>query len=178
MGVTDLKARFRLYTIAEVAELFPREESTKPAKHQKAVEELVRKFGCFRLFGDAALLTEDDVAELLRNIAVRSVEGSPEPQENDEGHVIFVGSRTDITDDVFVDWCRAGTVQQTVHRVNEVVSDVHLLDFAPMAYGAYLAWVDSQKQYRRMGKWFHRTRGFNSAMALLFPQGANDDEQL
>lgn len=159
----------------EVSELFPRKENSSPAKHFKLVEELVRKHGCYRLFGDAMLLTESDVAALLRNISARGTE-DPEPQVGDEGHVVFLGSRVDITDDVFVTWSSPGGVQKAVTEATAVVPDLELLDFAAMTYGDYLAWTESVSSERRMGKWFHRTKRFNHAMTLLFPEGANDDE--
>ena len=174
-STSELAAKFRLYTVAEVAELFP-QAGTSAARHVKAVEELVRQHGCYRKFGDAVLLTERDVADLFRNIAVRGP-GTPEPQDGDDGHAVFIGSRTDASAEVFVDWCAPGAVDACVRRVKEVTPSVDLLDFAAMTYGQYVEWTERLAKQRCMGKWFYRTREFNAAMVLLFPEGANDDEQ-
>lgn len=175
--MSDLRTLFGLYTLEEVADLFPRTETTKPKAHLKLVEELVRKHGCFRAFGDAILLTRGDVADLMRNLSCRGSE-DPEPTAADEGHIVFVGSRTDTTDDVFVSWAPPGGVQRAVSAVRDVVPDVSLLDFAAMTYGDYVAWTENLNTERRLGKWFHRTRKFNAQMNLLFPLGAKDGDDV
>lgn len=170
---TALSDRFRLFSVAEVAALFPANGSA--AKHQKMVEDLIRTHGSYRSFGDTILLTEADVASLLKGIAVKGAE-APQPASSDPGHIVFIGSRTDITEEVFVDWCRPGDVSECVARVRHVVPDVDILEYAAASYGEYLEWTEGQAANRSMGKWFLRTKSFNHAMNRIFPVEDNDNE--
>ncbi len=175
-STSHLVTKFRLYTVAEVAELFPTDGKSSAA-HTKAVAALIRSHGSYRSFGDTILLTESDVASLLRGIAVRGQEAAA-PAVADEGHIVFIGSRVDATAEVFVTWCRPGDVDAAVREVQVGVPDVQLLDFAAAKYGDYVAWTESQSRWRQLGKWFLRTRQFNAAMAMLFATEDNDNVEV
>ncbi len=170
-----LRKKYRLYTVEEVAALFPCPEGA-PAqrKHLKQVEELIRQTGSYRSFGDTALLTEADVGVLIRSLAVKGPE-APQPTEVDDGWMVFIGNRLDPSEDVFVTWCRQDEVDKAVMEVRSILDDVDLIDFVHFTYGAYLSWVEAQSAFRRRGKWYHRTKKFNAAMAALSPREDNDN---
>lgn len=153
--------------------MFP---ASNPAaqKHIKAVEELIREHGCYRAFGDTMLLTDDDIRDLFRNLQRRGAD-AVEPQDADEGHMVFIGSRRDTTEDVFVTWAAPGNVDRTISQVKEIVPDVELIDFAAASYGTYKAWTTALAKERRLGKWFARTKKFNAAMQIVFATGENDN---
>lgn len=173
--MASLKDRYKLYTVTEVADLFPTTGSQ--AKHLKAVEEAIRTHGNYRLFGDTILLTDADVAALINALAVQGP-SAENPGLGDDGHIVFVGSRTDVEQEVFVTWSRPGRVDATVREVQEIVPDVHIIDFAACTYGDYLTWVEARADDRSMGKWFARTKRFNRAMAVLFPAEDNDNVEI
>ena len=135
---------------------------------------MIRHYGCYRAFGDAILLTDDDAEDLIRHLHRRGTD-TPEPQDIDDGFVVFIGSKRDVTADVFVTWCRPGSVDRAIIQVSEVCPGNDLIDFSATTYGAYQEWLKKVASERQIGKWFLRTPKFNTEMQIMFPKGQNDN---
>lgn len=168
-GLKD-QSEFRLYRLEDVAELF----SDKPGPTVKRnVEELVRKYGTFRQFGDQMLFTDGDVRALFRCMAVRAVKG--DPSHDTPGHMVFLGAVRDPEAEVAMIWCPIGHVEQAVADF-EYHSGAGLLDYVPATYGQYVQSKDNMRSSRSVGVWYTRTPEWNAWFKGLWSRADEDDE--
>lgn len=161
MPLKDVEA-FQLYTVAQVAELFPNDDARKKKSHVEDVEKLIRAHGCFKRFGEQILLSQGDVRALFRAISVdklTAIDGSPAPTS--DGYAVAVGSRTDPDCQVFLSWAPLGSVSSLVRDVQRFADfRVELLDYAGRTYGEFVALRERLKPCRYFGNWY--CRGPNS----------------
>lgn len=169
-----LQDKFKLHTIDDVALIFDRPEKVSVGKHVKQVADMVKEYGCYRAFGDVMLLTDADIENLLRNMAARGAAAS-EPLDTDLVALAFIGSKSDISSDVFVAWCPPGDEALLTNKVRDIVPDVWFLDSVLMTYADYKEWVDGVQRFRSLGRWYSRTRAFNAEMTAILRTENNDN---
>lgn len=172
---------FNLYTVEQVAELFPKGDGRQGKGHVKEVEQLIRAHACFRQFGEQILLTQSDVRALLRAISRnnRATDGTPTPST--DGYVLAAGSRTDPECQVFIGWAPVGAVDNLLRDVQRYADfKCELLDYVPRTYGEFEALRERLKPCRYFGNWY--TRGPQSletqrVMDELFATHGEDEDE-
>lgn len=155
---------FNLYTVAQVAELFT-QDGKVTARIEKSVDELLLRHGTYREFAGAKLLTMDDVSRFLDCLAASGLPEA-EPATDTPGYVVFMGSRTDATEAVLMDWCRVGEVERTVQRIENDygLRDLH---YTAATWATYGRWREQHKASWCHGKFYARTTAFDEWFAKL-----------
>lgn len=152
MSIIDIRTQFKLYTLREVAELFPEEGGAKA--HLAAVRALIEETGCYRQFGTQILMTELDIRDLLEAIRIK---GGPttEPLDTDQGFLVLIAPRMREQGDLdFIGWARLGGIQKVVDDAKTyAVTKVDLIEAAPCSYGDYKYHLKQLKPYRERGYW-------------------------
>lgn len=148
---------FKLYSLEQVAELFPSDDARKKKGHVEEVERLVRACGCYRRFGERIFLTVADIHSLFRSISNNNRASDGKPAPSTDGYVIALGSRTDPECQVFIGWAPLMGVDNLIRDV-QVYADfkVEFLSHAPRTYGEFLKIKEELKPNRYWGNWYCR----------------------
>jgi hypothetical protein len=172
-----LKEQFELFTVEDVAALFPAVDERKKKAHVEAVEELIAAHGIYRKFGEKKFLTRTDIDALFRAIAHNSRASDGAPALKSEGHVVFIGNRTMTDVNVYIGWAPIGGVDVLVRNVQDHADTaVQLLDYAAGTYEAYLGVCERLKRERHFGNWFYRTKETQTLMDEIFLPKRTTDE--
>jgi hypothetical protein len=172
---------FKLYTVEQVSEIFPKSDGRAKKGHVENVEALILAHGCYRRFGDAILLTQNDVHALLRSMSANSRVTDGAPAHSAEGYIVAIGSRTDPDVQMFVAWA-------PLHGLDNLIKDVsayaefkaELLDYKPARYGQFLGVREQLKPFRYFGHWYARSVEFQVVINELFAstQEREDDDEV
>lgn len=108
MGLQEI---FSLYTVKDVATIFPENAKVKLTH----IEDLARTAGCYREVGGVMLFTQDDVRLLLEHMAGRRHDEGAGPARllnrphstNEPGYIVFIGDQIDHEVPVFIGWAPA-----------------------------------------------------------------------
>lgn len=180
MSLKNIEA-FNLYTVEQVAELFPKADARKAPAHVKEVEHLIRAHACFRQFGDQILLTQSDVRALLRALSRNNRVTDGKHALSTDGYVLAVGSRTDPECQVFIGWAPVGELDDLLCAVQRYADfKCEMLDYVPRTYGEFEALRERLKPCRYFGNWY--TRGPQSletqrVMDELFATHGEDEDE-
>lgn len=178
MSLKDVED-FKLYTVAQVAELLPPADARSQKGHVRAVEELIIAHGCYRKFGEQILLTQGDIRALFRAMAHNSRASDGEPLPTAEGYVVAIGHRTDPEYAVFIDWAPLGGVDQLIRDVQRCGDfKAEYLDHAPCQYGDFKEIAKRLKPHRYYGAWYVRGEMLQAIMNDIFKTEIEDEDEV
>jgi hypothetical protein len=151
------KGDLKLYTVAEVAELFP---AADKRKHVQAVLALILKHGTYRQFGEQILLMESDVRDLLGQMRKRGP-GKSVPLDTDLGEMLVMGHPTDHELLMYVGFAPEGHTDRIVTQIATLAMEpgYELLDWCKCTYGDFRRETQRIKEFNYYGYWYRRTAG-------------------
>jgi hypothetical protein len=168
-----------MYTVKEVAALFPVEDPARKA-HVAAVRAVIESIGCYRIFDEEIFLTDADVRDLMDGIRARGGVSS-EPLDTELGHLVLIGPRVHDEGCLnFLGWARAGEVQKLITSVQTYATEkVDFLDAAACSYGEFKHHFESLQKYRERGYWHVAVPQFRAYLRQLFETniGTADQEE-
>lgn len=169
----ELKEKFRLYTLAEVAALIPVERGAK-----QFIEDIATENGCYRAFGSGMYFTEDDIAEVF-SLARKTVQrGEPSPAT--PGWLVWFGSKTNPDADCMLGWTtQSGADAYIKDIVSNTPERVDVLTYFPCTRGDYRKHLKALSKHNSYGYWFYRTKEVNKYIQDLiaaFPMDDGDEE--
>lgn len=157
-----LSEKFKLYTLDEVAAIFPG-KSTK-----KVVEAVAQESGIYIDFDGAKLFSEHEVRRLIAHMTVNSLRGKPAADA--PGFLCVIGS-VNPDADVGLFWAPTGRVDPLVREVQEVAQwPCQLLHWVRASYGEYEQLLASIKREKVYGHWYANTEPVKALLRKLTAQ--------